>query len=148
MSSEPTTSTRAALAGIAAAAVWIAAEPLLRRAFGTDGYSVARLLGRPLSRRHWRPAGVALHVANGAVAGVAFRRSGLRGWKAGLVAFQLECVAAWPAMALADRLHPDRGEPDWPRLYRNPRVFGHEAAGHAVFGLVLGALLPRRPGNS
>ena len=139
---------RGAVAGIAAAAAWIAAEPLVRRAFRTDGYSVVRLLGRPLSRRHWRPAGIALHLSNGAAAGVAFRRCGLRGWKAGLVVFQLEDAATWPAMAVADRLHPDRREPDWPALFHNARVFGHEAAGHAVFGLVLGLLLPRRSVNS
>ena len=127
---------------------WIATEPLLQRAFGTDGYSVVRLLGRPLSRRHWRPAGIVLHLANGAVAGAVFERSGLRGWKAALVAFQLEGLATWPAMALADRFHPDRSDPDWPSLFRNARVFGHEAAGHAVFGLVLGSLLPGRGGNS
>lgn len=140
--------TRAALAGVAAAGAWIATEPLLRRVFGTEGYSVVRLLGRPVSRRHWRPAGTALHLANGALAGVAFERTGLRGWKAGVAAFELECVGAWPGMALAERLHPDRGDPDWPVLYRNARVFAHEALGHAVFGLVLGSLLPGRSGNS
>ena len=128
-----------------AAAAWVAAEPALGRGFGTHGYSVVRLLGRPLSRRHWRPAGVALHLANGAAAGIAFHRNGLRGWRAAAVAFQLEGLATWPGMALADRLHPDRGHPDWPSLFRNPRVYAHEAAGHAVFGLVLGWLLPRGP---
>jgi len=139
---------RGAVAGIIAAAAWIAAEPVVRRACGTDGYSVVRLLGRPVSRRHWRPAGIALHLANGAAAGVAFRRIGLRGWKAGLVMLQLEGAATWPVMAVADRLHPDRLEPGWPSLFRNARVFGHEAAGHAVFGVVLGLLLPRRSVNS
>lgn len=137
--------TRAALAGLAAAAAWIAVEPVLQRAFGTNGYSVVRLLGRPVSRRHWRPAGIALHLANGAVAGMAFERVGLRGWKAALVAFQLEGLASWPGMALADRLHPDRGEPDWPPLHRNPRVYAHEAAGHAVFALALERLLRQPP---
>lgn len=131
-----------------AAAAWIAAEPLLRPAFGTKSYSVVRLLGRPVARRHWRPVGITLHLANGAVAGAAFQRSGLRGRKAAVVAFQLEGLVTWPGMALADRLHPDRGEPDWPPLFRNARVLGHEAAGHAVFGFVLGSLLPRRSGNS
>lgn len=131
---------RGALAGITAAAAWIAVEPLLRHAFGTGGYSVVRLLGRPVSRRRWRHAGIALHLLNGAAAGVAFRRSGLTGWKSGTTVFQLENLAAWPAMAVADRVHPDRGEPDWPALFANPRVFAHEAAGHAVFGAVLGLL--------
>ena len=139
---------RGAAAGAVAAAAWIAAEPLARRIFGTNGYSVARLLGRPVSRRHWHAAGILLHLANGAAAGLVFRRGGLGGWKAGLVASQLENVAAWPGMAVVERLHPDRGEPDWPPLWDNPRVFGHEAAGHAVFGVVLGLLIPRTASNS
>jgi hypothetical protein len=133
---------------MAAAATWIAVEPLLQRSFRTSGYSVVRLLGRPVSRRHWRPVGIAFHLANGAVAGAAYERSGLRGWKAAVVAFQLEGLATWPGMALADRVHPDRGEPDWPFLFRNPRVYAHEAAGHAVFGLVLHRLLRRAAVNS
>ena len=133
---------------MAAAAAWVAAVPALQHLFGTNGYSVVRLLGRPLSRRHWRPAGVACHLANGAAAGIAFHRSGLRGPKAALVAFQLEGLATWPGMALADRLHPDRGAPDWPPLFRNVRVYAHEAAGHAVFGLVLARLLGRTEVNS
>jgi hypothetical protein len=138
---------RGVASGVAAAAAWIVAEPLLQRAFGTQGYSVVRVLGRPCSRRHWRAAGIALHLANGAAAGTAFERSGLRGWKAGVVAFQLEGLATWPGMALVDRVHPDRGQADWPFLFRNARVFGHEMAGHAVFGLVLGLLLPRTAGK-
>ena len=139
---------RGAGAGVAAAAAWIAVEPVLRRGFGTGGYSVVRLLGRPVSRRRWRAAGIALHLLNGAAAGVAFRRSGLAGWKAGVIVFHLENLAAWPAMALVDRRHPDRGEPGWPALFGNPGADAHEAAGHAVFGAVLGLLTERRPENS
>jgi hypothetical protein len=133
---------RGAGAGVVAAAAWIAAEPVLRRGFGTGGYSVVRVLGRPVSRRRWRPAGIALHLLNGAAAGIAFRRSGLTGWKAGVIVFQVEFLLTWPGMAIAERVHPDRGEPDWPALFGNPRVFAHEAAGHAVFGAVLGLLTP------
>jgi hypothetical protein len=61
---------RAAAAGVVAAGVWAAAEPGLRRLFGTP-YTDVRLLGAPLSRRHWRLAGTAVHLANGAAAGVA-----------------------------------------------------------------------------
>ena len=68
---------RAAAAGVTATAVWAAAEPLLRRIFRTP-YSDVRLLGRPLSRRHWRAAGLALHLANGAAAAVFCHRIGLR----------------------------------------------------------------------
>ncbi len=125
-----------------AAAIWAAAEPGLRRLFGTP-YTDVRLLGAPLSRRHWRLAGTVFHLANGAAAGVAFRRLGVRGWKSGIVAAQLEGVAAWPAMVLVDRFHPDRTSGAWPPLLRNRRVFGQEVAAHAVFGAVLGAELRR-----
>jgi len=135
------------LAGITAAAAWAAAEPAARRVFGTS-YSDVRLLGRPVSRRHWRSAGIALHLANGAAAGVVFNRLGLGGWKAGVVAAQIENAALWPGMVVVDRFHPDRRSGYWPRLLLNPRVFAQEATVHAVFGAVLGLLLPRRAANS
>jgi hypothetical protein len=88
---------------------------------------------------------VAVHVANGAAAGVAFHRLGLRGWKAGLAAAQVEGVALWPLMAAVDRYHPDRRSGAWPPLLLNGRVFAQEAAAHALFGVVLGALLRDPP---
>ena len=137
---------RAAAAGALAAAVWAASEPLVRRIFRTS-YTDVRLLGAPLSRRRWRAAGTALHLANGAAAGVLFHRLGLRGWKAGVAAAELENALLWPGMALVDRLHPDRRSGAWPPLLRNPRVFAQEAFVHALFGAVLGALAdgPKRP---
>ena len=131
---------RAALAGMTAAATWAAAEPVLRRLFGTP-YTDVRLIGAPISQRHWRLAGTALHLANGAAAGVAFRRLGLRGWKAGIVAAQIESAALWPGMVVVDRFHPDRRSGAWPPLLLNAGVFGQEVAAHAIFGAVLGALL-------
>jgi hypothetical protein len=125
-----------------AAAAWAAAEPALGRLFKTP-YSDVRLLGAPFGR-HWRLAGTAVHLANGAAAGVAFRRLGLRGWKAGVGAAQLESAALWPGMAVVDRYHPDRRSGAWPPLLWNARVFGQEVAAHALFGAVLGALLHRR----
>ncbi len=133
---------------MAAAGVWAAAEPLANRVFRTGGYSDVRLLGAPASRRHWRLAGTAIHLANGAVAGVVFHRLGLRGWKAGVVAAQLENLALWPGMAVVDRVHPDRRSGAWPPLLANGRVFAQEAAVHALFGAVLGSLVRRRTGNS
>ena len=138
---------RGALAGVAAAAAWIAAEPVAGRIFGTP-FTDVRALGRPISHRHWRAAGTAIHLANGAAAGMAFERLGLRGWKAGVLAFQAEHLATWPLMVAVDRWHPDRRSGAWPPLLRNGRVFAQEAAVHAVFGVVLGQLLPRRAENS
>ena len=138
---------RGASAGVAAAVAWIAAEPVARRIFGTP-YTDVRLLGRPVSRRHWRAAGTAIQLANGAAAGIAFERLGLRGWKAGVAVFQAEHLATWPLMVAVDRWHPDRRTGTWPPLLRNGRVFAQEAAVHALFGAVLGLLLPRQGANS
>ena len=138
---------RAALAGATAAAAWAAAEPLAQRVFRTT-YSDVRLLGAPISRRHWRAVGIALHLANGAAAGVAFERLGLRGWKAGIAVFQAENLAAWPLTVVVDRFHPDRRSGAWPPLSRNGRVFAQEAAVHALFGAILGSLVAHAPRNS
>jgi hypothetical protein len=100
-----------------------------------------RALGAQVSQRHWRAAGTAIHLANGAAAGVGFRRLGLRGWKAGVLVFEAEHLATWPLTTLVDRFHPDRRSGAWPPLLRNGRVFAQEAAVHALFGVVLGLLL-------
>lgn len=130
-------------AGVVAAAVWAAGEPVLRRLARTP-YSDVRLLGRTLTRRRgWPVAGVALHLANGAVFGAAFARLGLAGPRAGIVAAELENLALWPTLVLADRVHPDRRDGSWPPLVRNPRVAAYEIAVHALFGSVLGSLTKR-----
>jgi hypothetical protein len=132
---------RGALAGAFAAFVWGAAEPLTRRAVGTS-YSDIRLLGRALTDGpHWKSLGLAIHTANGAIFGALFARLGGHGWKQGVLAAELETIALWPAMAVVDRYHPDRRSGYWPRLVTNGPALALTAAGHAIFGLVLGALL-------
>jgi hypothetical protein len=132
---------RGALAGMAAAAAWAAAEPALRRLFRTP-YSDVRLLGGAVTQgRLWWPVGFAVHLGNGAAFGAAFERLGGRGWRQGLLAAQVESVGLWPGMALVDRLHPDRKSGAWPPLFANRRVFAYEVATHAVFGVVLGSLV-------
>ena len=134
---------KGAAAGAVAAAAWAAAEPALQRLARTE-YSDVRLLGRFVTRgRAWPVAGVALHVANGAFFGAAFERAGLRGVRAGVIAAQVENVALWPAMAIVDRVHPDRRSGTWPPLFRNPRIAVYEVVAHALFGAVLGALVRR-----
>lgn len=134
------TGTRGAAAGLAAAAAWAASEPALRRLARTP-YSDVRLLGRfATSGRAWPVAGVAIHLANGALFGVLFSRLGLRGARAGVIAAELENLVLWPAFLLADRIHPDRRNGYWPRLIRNPRVVAYELAAHALFGSILGSL--------
>ena len=134
---------RGAVAGTIAAVVWAAGEPALRRVARTP-FTDVRLVGRMVTRGPaWPLAGLAIHCANGALFGAAFERAGLRGVKAGVVAAELENAALWPAMAVVDRLHPDRRSGAWPPLARNPRVAAQEAVAHAVFGAVLGALVSR-----
>jgi hypothetical protein len=137
---------RGALAGALAAAVWAGAEPAVsRRLRPPAGYSDVRLLGGLLTAGgpSWRPVGLAAHVANGAVFGAAFTGLGGGGIRRGLVAAQAENLVLWPAMAVLDRVHPDRRSGAWPPLAGNGRVFAYEAAVHALFGVVLGSLTRR-----
>src|SRR5687768_13552951 len=101
---------RGALAGAAAAAVWAAQQPLDRRMFGVP-YDDTELLGRWLVRGPgWRPAGIALHLLNGAIFGAAYAHAAaslplpaaLRGPLAGLA----EHLATWPGTAALERVHP------------------------------------------
>jgi hypothetical protein len=134
---------RGAVAGVIAAAAWAAAEPALGRALRTP-YSDVRLLGALVTRGpFWRPVGVALHLTNGALFGALFERVGGRGWARGVLAAELENVVLWPAIVVVDRIHPDRKSSAWPPLARNPRVAAYELVTHALFGGVLGALLPK-----
>jgi hypothetical protein len=136
---------RGALAGIAAAAAWAAAEPVAARALGTT-FSDVRLLGRLVTRgRGWAPAGLALHLANGALFGVAFEALGGRGPGRGVVAAVVENALLWPGMAVVERVHPDVRAGRWPPLATNAPVFAQEVAMHALFGAVLGVLSRRRP---
>jgi hypothetical protein len=89
----------------------------------------------------WRPAGIALHLATGALFGAAFQQLGGHGWVQGLVAAELENVLLWPGMAVMDRFHPDRRIGAWPPLAWNRRIFAYEATVHAIFGFVLGVLI-------
>jgi hypothetical protein len=100
------------------------------------------MLGGLLTRGpRWRALGLGAHVLNGAIFGAAFACAGGRGWRQGLAAAQAENVLLWPAMAVVDRRHPDRRGGSWPPLLTSPRVFAYEAAVHALFGVVLGALV-------
>jgi hypothetical protein len=132
---------RGSAAGILAAAGWAASEPLLRRVFRTP-YSDVRLLGRMVTRgRAWPAAGLALHLANGAVFGAVFERMGFRGVRAGVLAAEGENLVLWPLMLVVDRVHPDRRAGRWPRLTTNRRVLAYEVATHAIFGTLLGRLV-------
>lgn len=131
------------LAGIAAAAVWAAAEPALGRAFRTS-YSDVRLLGG-LTGTGPRAA-LAFHLVNGAVFGAVFERLGGRGPLRGVLAAQAENLAFWPAMLWAQRVHPSCTSGEWPPLFADRRILAYEVAAHGLFGAALGFFLPQ-PGE-
>jgi xanthosine utilization system XapX-like protein len=134
MAFDRTRSLRGALAGSLAAAVWLAQQPLDKRAFDLD-YDDAELLGRLVARG--RPAegavGAFLHLQNGALFGAVYAGVApslpvppvLRGPLAGLV----EHLATWPATAIAE-----------PRLWGSGRAFAQATWRHLLFGVVLGEL--------
>jgi hypothetical protein len=133
-----------ALAGAVAAVVWAAAGPLLRRSLSTP-YSDVRFAGRlATTGRYWPIIGLGLHTAAGAVLGVLFVRAGVRGKAAAIAAAEVENAAMWPAMLVADRLHPDVRSGRWPKLFGNRRVFAQASLGHALFGIVVASVRRHR----
>jgi hypothetical protein len=135
---------RSAAAGAAAAAVWALQEPLDRRLLRCD-YSDVAVLGKAVTRgRHWRAAGLTLHVLNGAIFGLAFHEA--RRFAAGdsrKLAFRLalaEHAGLYPLCYFIDRYHPASGQPGIPPLLANPRAFAQATWRHALFGAVLGRL--------
>ncbi len=133
---------RGAVCGAVAAAVWALQQPLDKMAFSSNHDDV-ELLGRAVTRgAGWYPAGLALHMQNGAAFGAVYANlapllpihPALRGPVAALA----EHVALWPLGAVTDRLHPARTE--LPRLSGNRRAFAQATWRHLLFGIVLGEL--------
>ena len=135
---------RGVVAGVVAAAVWQATDPVLKRAFGTP-YADAELLGPFITRGPLEPlADLVTHCAGGAAFGYLFARLGGRTVRHGVAAALAENTLLWPAMAIVDRVHPKVRNGSWPPLLRNRRAFAQATAGHAFFGVLLGALSRRR----
>jgi hypothetical protein len=133
---------RGALAGTVAAGVWAAQQPLDKRVFGVD-YDDTELLGKLVTRgRAWRPVGVAMHLANGALFGALYSagsgRLQLPSWARGPLAAMAEHAATWPLTTLVSRFHP-AGD-DFPPLFANPRAIAQATWRHMLFGVVLGEL--------
>ena len=127
-----------------AALAWATLEPLDRRVFGCD-YSDLAVLGKAVVRgRGWRPAGLAIHAANGAAFGLVFerlrRRVAVEPQRLALGLALAEHVGLYPLCYFVDRHHPRRGEPGIPPLLANPRAFGQATVRHACFGWLLGRL--------
>jgi xanthosine utilization system XapX-like protein len=131
-----------ALAGAVASAVWAAQQPIDKRVFGSD-YDDVEILGKALPLDSgWRAAGLALHVANGALFGATYAlvRPLFPGPPviAGVTAGLVEHVGFWPFVRLIDRHHPARSE--LVALAGNRRAFAQAAWRHFLFGAVLGEL--------
>jgi hypothetical protein len=135
---------RSALAGAAAATVWGLQEPLDRRVFRYD-YSDLAILGKAVTRGPaWRAAGLAIHMGNSALFGLAYHEARTRFTmpprRLALALALAEHVALYPLTTLVDRYHPARGDPGVPRLARSGRAFAQATWRHALFGAVLGRL--------
>jgi hypothetical protein len=136
--------TRAALAGAAAALVWAALEPIDKRVFRND-YSDVAMLGKLVTRtRAWPVAGVAIHVTNGALFGLAAeetrRLTAAAPRRVALALALAENFALFPLVYVVDRRHPARGEAGVAPSF-TVRGLAQETTRHALFGLVLGRLL-------
>jgi hypothetical protein len=123
--------------------VWAAQEPLDRRVFGSD-YSDVAVLGKALTRSHWRAVGLAVHATNGALFGLAYhearRAVPVDPRRLALALALAEHVVLYPLTYLVDRHHPARGEPGVPPLLTNGRAFAQATWRHALFGVALGRL--------
>ena len=135
---------RAAAAGATAAAVWAVQEPLDQRLLRCD-YSDVAVLGKAVTRGpNWRRVGLALHVVNGALFGLAYdearRIVPADPRRLALGVALVEHIALYPLCYIIDRYHPARGKSGIPPLLTNPRAFAQATWRHAVFGVVLGRL--------
>jgi hypothetical protein len=134
---------RSAAAGVAAAWVWAAVEPLDTRIAGCD-YSDVAMLGKAVTRsRLWPLAGLAVHGANGAVFGLALeaarRRTGADPRRLALGLAVAEHLTLFPLGLVVDRAHPARGSRGVAPM-TTPRGFALESFRHVLFGAVLGRL--------
>jgi hypothetical protein len=139
MAADATRTLRGALAGAVAAGVWAAQQPLDKRVFGVD-YDDVQLLGGFVARGSAQyPAGLAIHLVNGAAFGALYANAhrslpvppALRGPLAGLA----EHLATWPATPLLVRVAPEL-----PKLWGSGRAFAQATWRHLLFGTVLGEL--------
>lgn len=133
-------SVRGAVAGAAAGIAWKAVEPLLQRGFRSP-YSDAGIACRFVSTRP--VAAYATQAAGGATFGVAFARLGGRGVPTAVAAALVENAVLWPAVWVVQRYHPDVQAGRWPKPFADPGSIGVSFTGHAIFGLLFGALLDR-----
>jgi hypothetical protein len=142
MAADLSRTSRGALAGAVAAAVWAVQQPLDRAVFGVP-YDDTELLGKLVTRGPaWPYAGIALHLGNGALFGALYAAAApslpLPAWLKGPAAGLTEHLLSWPGTRVTDRLHPARAE--LPALSGDPVAFAQATWRHLLFGVVLGEL--------
>jgi hypothetical protein len=130
------------VSGAIAAVVWAAEQPLDKLLLGSC-YDDVEVLGRAVvGGDAWYPAGLAIHIGNGALFGAVYSNLApalpLPPVLRGPVAALTEHVAVWPLAPISDRFHPARKQ--LPQLSGNRRAFAQATVRHVVFGLVLGEL--------
>lgn len=133
---------RGAVCGAVAAAVWALEQPLDKLLLRSR-YDDVELLGRAVTRGDgWYPAGLALHMGNGALFGAAYANLApalpLPPVARGPAVALAENFASWPLAYFTDRLHPARKE--LTPLSRNRRALAQATWRHLLFGIVLGEL--------
>jgi hypothetical protein len=132
---------RGALAGAVAGIAWTAVEPLLQREFGSPYSDPGLVAGLVAHGRRRRLLEYATQAGGGATFGAAFARLGGRGIDRGVAAALAENAALWPLVAVVQRFHPDVRSGRWPKPFADPGSIQVSFAGHAIFGILLGALL-------
>ncbi len=146
MALDPRRMLRGALAGGIAAGVWALQQPLDKRLLRSE-YDDVELLGRAVlpraDRTRWYPAGLLMHLQNGALfgavyAGVLAPRLQVPPAARGPLVAQVENFALWPLGRLSDRFHPARR--DLPQLTGNRRALAQATWRHLLFGVVMGEL--------
>jgi hypothetical protein len=142
MAIDRTRTLRGAVCGAVAAAVWAAQQPLDKLVFGSR-FDDVELLGRAVaSGEDWYPAGLFLHIQNGAIFGAMYSNVApllpLPAVARGPAVALLENALAWPLGRLSDRFHPARSK--LPTLTGNRRALAQETWRHLLFGVVLGEL--------
>jgi hypothetical protein len=139
---DSTRTLRGAVAGVVAAAVWAVQQPLDKLIFDSR-YDDVELLGKAVTRGDgWYPAGLALHIQNGAAFGAVYANVAplipLPPVTRGPLLALAEHLALWPLTAVTDRLHPAHKE--LPALAGNRRALAQATWRHLLFGIVLGEL--------
>lgn len=102
----------------------------------------------PVDPKRWRLIGVLLHFGNSVALAAAFVRlrsylpGGGNRYLRGLIFIQIENLLLYPLVLIIGRYHPARRDGRLADFW-SPVVFLQEVFRHAVFGLLLGALLDR-----